>query len=130
LVPLHQKILYKISLDEPFNLMYKGKILEDKTKIESLKMENRDAFFVWNKNVTHPMKFYIIFSDEVEPTKIIIDKIPKIFEIELEWGTITKTKQKIKNEAEKLNQKVKFYKTEKLKNGNYLVRYEKIQATE
>lgn len=127
---IKDRLVLTWDLDEPFNLMYKGKILEDETKIESLKMENRDAFFVWNKNVTHPMKFYVIFSDELEPTKIVIDKIPKRFEIELEWGTITKTKQKIIKEAEKLNQKVKFYKTEKLKNGNYLVRYDKIQEIE
>ncbi|MBD3230054.1 MAG: hypothetical protein GF329_17885 [Candidatus Lokiarchaeota archaeon] len=124
---IKDRLIMTYDLDEPFKLMFKGKILGDNKKIRDLEIENRDAFFVWNKNIVHPMKFYAIITEKVEPTTITIPEDTKIFELKLKWGTITDTKEKIKKEAKKQGQEVEFFKTQKLKKGLYLVRYKKFR---
>ncbi|TFF89553.1 MAG: hypothetical protein EU549_00140 [Promethearchaeota archaeon] len=122
---IKDRLIMTYDLEEPFNLMFKGKILEDNKRVKDLNIENKDSFFIWNKNIIQPMKFYAVLTEKVKPIVITIPKDTQIFELKLKWGTITDTKRKIRNEAEKQNQEVEFFKTQKLKKGLYLVRYKK-----
>ncbi len=120
---IKDRIIMTWDISEPFNFMFRGKILEDSTKIKDLQMKNRDVFYVWNKYILQPMKFYAIFSDEIEPIRIELPLKPKILQIVVDRGYITRTKQKILEKAKNLDQTVKFYKTKKLDDGKYLIRY-------
>jgi len=61
---IKDRIILTWGLQEPFKIMYKGKILSDDIKINSLNIKNKDTFFVWNKNIIQPMKFYAILTDK------------------------------------------------------------------
>ncbi|MHA1268717.1 MAG: ThiF family adenylyltransferase [Candidatus Helarchaeota archaeon] len=124
---IKDRIIMTWDLNEPFNFMFKGKILDDSTQIKDLHMKNKDTFYIWNKDILQPMKFYAIFSDELKPTKIVYSTKPELHELTLQRGHITKTKQKIIDEASKLNQQVIFYKSKKLSNGKYLIKYKIIE---
>ena len=122
---IKDRIIMTWDLREPFNFMFKGRILDDNVEIKNVDIKNKDVFFIWNRGILHPMKFYAIFSSKVKPIVVSFQNKPKDFELMVKWGTITQMKQKIIKEASTINKRVKFYKTIKLSDGNYLLKYKK-----
>ncbi|MHA1229487.1 MAG: ThiF family adenylyltransferase [Candidatus Helarchaeota archaeon] len=125
---IKDRIIMTWGLPEPFNFVYKGKIMNDEIKLSELNIKNKDTFYVWNKDILQPMKFYAILSDEITPTKLTFRPPSKIIELKVKYGKVTQTKQNIINELRKLNQAVKFYKTKRLPTGEYLIRYKIISG--
>ncbi|MHA1265220.1 MAG: HesA/MoeB/ThiF family protein [Candidatus Helarchaeota archaeon] len=131
---IKNRLIMSWGLKEPMRIVIKGKIQEDTVKLKDIKLQEKEAFFVWDKLISTPLKLYAIFEGKkavLEAEPIITLKKGKskqliwseMQELIVDKGRVMYHKNILRVQAWDAGQDIKFFKTKVISKSQRKIRY-------